>query len=64
MQYIQANIIPNVEKTENVKYLMWTLNVLGAEVKLFLKKNAVDFSVEISYINWKFTVLTLHWSMT
>ena len=44
MQYIQANIIPNVEKTENVKYLMLTLSVLGAEV-------SVDFSVEISYIN-------------
>ena len=64
MQYIQANIIPNVEKTENVKYLMWTLNVLGAEVSLFLKKNAVDFSVEISYIDCKFKLLTPHWSMT
>ena len=45
MQYIQASIIPNMEKTGNVKYLMQTLDVLGAEVSLFLKKNAVDFSV-------------------
>ena len=51
MQHIQANIIPNVEKTQNVKYLMCTISVLGAEVSLFFKKNAVDFSEEISYIN-------------
>ena len=67
MQYVQDNIIPTVEKTGNVKYFMWTLDLLevgwggggggwGKHHYVWRKMQSIS-AVEISYINLKIHII-------